>query len=187
MLWRSSKPAEQTTFYSAPFPFPARDVAVAPNGHTVAVVGYREAERKNVIWIYEPGAPQATSLPNTEGANYPFWSPDGRSLGFFADGRLKKLDITGGTVQTLCDAPTGRGGAWNKDGVILFTPSGLLGTGVFRIPASGGTPTQITFPDRAQGEDSHRWPVFLPDGIHYLFWRSIFRDEKNCTRSSSVR
>jgi len=169
MLWRSSKPAEQTTFYSAPFPFPARDVAVAPNGHTVAVVGYREAERKNVIWIYEPGAPQATSLPNTEGANYPFWSPDGRSLGFFADGRLKKLDITGGTVQTLCDAPTGRGGAWNKDGVILFTPSGLLGTGVFRIPASGGTPTQITFPDRAQGEDSHRWPVFLPDGIHYLF------------------
>jgi serine/threonine protein kinase len=169
MWWRSSKPAEQTTFYSAPFPFPARDVAVAPNGHTVAVVGYREAERKNVIWIYEPGAPQATSLPNTEGANYPFWSPDGRSLGFFADGRLKKLDLTGGTVQTLCDAPTGRGGAWNKDGVILFTPSGLLGTGVFRIPASGGTPTQITFPDRAQGEDSHRWPVFLPDGIHYLF------------------
>ncbi|MGB6384940.1 MAG: protein kinase [Terriglobales bacterium] len=167
--WRTSKPAEQTTYFSAPLPFSARDMAVSPNGHTVAAVGYRESERKNILWIYEPGSQQATSLANTEGANFPFWSPDGRSLGFFADGKLKKLDISGGPVQTLCDAPTGRGGAWNKDGLILFTPSGLLGTGLYRIPATGGTPTQVTFPDRSQGEDSHRWPVFLPDGIHYLF------------------
>ena len=83
--------------------------------------------------------------------------------------RLKKLELAGGPVQTLCDAPTGRGGAWNKDGVILFTPSGLLGIGIFRISASGGTPVQVTFPDRTQGEDSHRWPVFLPDRNHYLY------------------
>jgi dipeptidyl aminopeptidase/acylaminoacyl peptidase len=82
---------------------------------------------------------------------------------------MKKLELAGGPVQTLCDAPTGRGGAWNKDGVILFTPSGLLGTGIFRISASGGTPVQVTFPDRTQGEDSHRWPVFLPDQNHYLY------------------
>ena len=167
--WRSSRVPEQITYFSAPLPFAARDVAVAPNGHTVALVGYRESERKNTLWTYEPGSQDATSLLHTEGANYPFWSPDGRSLGFFADGKLKKLDISGGTVQTLCDAPTGRGGTWNKDGVILFTPSGMLGTGVYRIPAAGGTPTPVTTPDRAQGEDSHRWPVFLPDGIHYLF------------------
>jgi serine/threonine protein kinase len=167
--WRASKPAEPTTYFSAPLPFSARDVAVSPNGHTVAVVGYRESERKNILWIYEPGSQQATSLINTEGANFPFWSPDGRSLGFFADGKLKKMDFSGGPVQTLCEAPTGRGGAWNKDGLILFTPSGLLGTGLYRIPASGGTPTQVTFPDRNQGEDSHRWPIFLPDGVHYLF------------------
>jgi serine/threonine protein kinase len=167
--WRSSKLTEQTTYFSAPLLFAARDLVVSPDGHRVAVVGYRESERKNVLWIYEPGSQEATSLANTEGANYPFWSPDGRSLGFFADGRLKKLDVSGGTIQTLCDAPTGRGGAWNKDGVILFTPSGLLGTGLYRIPASGGTPTQVTSPDRNQGEDSHRWPVFLPDGIHYLY------------------
>jgi hypothetical protein len=137
-------------------------------GPAPSFVGYRESERKSVLWIYEVGSP-GNSLPNTEGANFPFWSPDGRSLGFFADGNLKKLELAGGPVQTLCDAPTGRGGAWNEEGVILFTPSGLLGTGLFRIPASGGTPVQVTFPDRTQGEDSHRWPIFLPDQIHYLY------------------
>jgi len=167
--WRSSIPAEQITYFSAPLPFSSRDVAVSPNGHTVAVVGYGESERKSVLWIYEMGSPAGNSLPNTEGANFPFWSPDGRSLGFFADGKMKKLELAGGPVQTLCDAPTGRGGAWNKEGVILFTPSGLLGTGLFRIPASGGTPVQVSFPDRTQGEDSHRWPIFLPDQIHYLY------------------
>jgi serine/threonine protein kinase len=169
LWWRGSKGKEQTTFFSAPFPFAARSVAVSPNGHTVAIVGHRESERNNVLWIYEPGAQEATSLANTEGANFPFWSPDGQSLGFFADGKLKKLSLGGGPVQTLCEAPTGRGGTWNKDGIILFTPSGTLGVGLYRISASGGTPTQVTVPDKTLSEDSNRWPVFLPDGIHYLY------------------
>src|SRR5208283_3754210 len=132
ILWRTSRSATQTAYFSAPLGFSARDVAVSPNGHNVAVVG-RDSERKNLLWIYEPGSPRATAIPNTEGANFPFWSPDGKSLGFFADGKLKKLDLPGGPPQTLCEAPTGRGGAWNKDGVILFTPSGQLGIGLFRI------------------------------------------------------
>ena len=169
LFWRGSKGTEQTAYFSAPLPFAVRDVAVSPNGHTVAIVGHREAERNNVIWIYEPGSQESTSLANTDGAAYPFWSPDGQSLGFFADGKLKKLSLAGGPVQTLCDAPTGRGGTWNKDGVILFTPSGHLGVGLYRISASGGTPAQITVPDKSQTEDSHRWPQFLPDGIHYLY------------------
>jgi eukaryotic-like serine/threonine-protein kinase len=169
LWWRGSKATEQTTYFSAPLPFAARDVAISPNGHTVAIVGHRESERNNVLWIYEPGSQEATSLAGTERANFPFWSSDGRSLGFFADGKLKKLGLGGGPVQTLCNAPTGRGGAWNKDGVILFTPSGLLGVGISRIPASGGTPAPVTVPDKSLSEDSHRWPVFLPDGIHYLY------------------
>ena len=122
-----------------------------------------------MIWIYEPGSQESTSLANTEGATFPFWSADGQSIAFFADGKLKKLNLSGGPVQTLCDAPTGRGGTWNKDGVIVFTPSGHLGVGLYRISASGGTPAQITVPDKSLTEDSHRWPVFLPDNIHYLY------------------
>jgi serine/threonine protein kinase len=169
LWWRGSKGTEPTTYFSAPLPFAARSVAISPNGHTVAMVGHRESERNNSIWLYEPGAQEATSLPNTDGATFPFWSPDGQWLGFFADGKLKKLNLSGGPVQTLCEASTGRGGTWNKDGVILFTPSGTLGVGIYKISASGGTPTQVTVPDRKLSEDSNRWPTFLPDGIHYLY------------------
>src|SRR5713226_3112615 len=87
-VWRhSSKLPEQTMYFSAPFRFPARDMALAPNGHTLAAVAYLESARKNVIWIYELGSPDARSLADTEGATYPFWSADSRSLAFFADGK----------------------------------------------------------------------------------------------------
>jgi len=167
--WRGSRTPETISYFDAPLSFEAQDVAIAPNGHTVVIAGHGEAQRNNMLWIYEPGSQEAKTIPGTEGANFPFWSADGRSLGFFADGKLKRLDLAGGPVQALCDAPTGRGGTWNKDGVILFTPSGLLGVGLYRLPASGGTPLQISSPDRNLKEDSHRWPFFLPDGIHYLY------------------
>jgi Tol biopolymer transport system component len=169
-IWsRTSKPAEQTMYFSAPFAFDARDIAVAPNGHTVAVVGYRESAWRTVIWLYEVGSQDARILADTEGANFPFWSPDGRFLAFFADGKLKRMDVAGGPVQTLCDAPSGRGGTWSKDGVIVFAPSGQLLTGLFRISASGGTPMPLSTPDASRGENTHRWPMFLPDGRHYLY------------------
>ena len=169
LWWRASQVPSETKFFSAPLSFVARDVAMSPNGHTVAIVGHRDSDRNSAIWMYEPGTQDATSLPNTEGASFPFWSPDGQSLGFFADGKLKKLSLAGGPAQALCDAPTGRGGSWSKDGVIIFTPSGHLGVGLYRISEAGGTPVQITVPDKSLLEDSHRWPFFLPDGIHYLF------------------
>jgi eukaryotic-like serine/threonine-protein kinase len=167
--WLNSRTAPKTSYFAAPLTFEGQDLAIAPNGHTVVIVGHPESERTGSLWLYEPGAQEATRIPNTDGANFPFWSADGRSLGFFADGKLKRLDLAGGPVQMLCDAPTGRGGSWNKNGDILFTPSGMLGVGLFRIPASGGTPTRIASPDRNLKEDSLRWPFFLPDGIHYLY------------------
>ena len=167
--WRVSQSPEQASYFYALLPFAARDVAISPNSHTVAVIGHLESQRNNSIWIYEPGSQDAKGLANTEGASFPFWSADGKSIGFFADGKLKRLDLAGGPVQALCDAPTGRGGTWNQRGDILFTPSGHLGVGIYRISASGGTPTQVTVPDKTLNKDSDRWPVFLPDGIHYLY------------------
>jgi eukaryotic-like serine/threonine-protein kinase len=179
-IWlRNSKPIEQTMYFPAPMSFPVRDMAIAPNGHTVAVVAYLEPARKNALWTYELGSPEAKSLAGTEGASYPFWSADGRSLAFFADGKLKKLDVSGGPVQTLCDAPFGRGGTWNKDGVIIFTP-GVI-SGLYRVSASGGTAAPISNPDESRGETSHRWPVFLPDGKHYLYLAANFAGQKGAT------
>lgn len=172
--WRNSKPPREVRYFSAPLSFPAKDIAVAPNGHTIAIVGYLESARKNALWIYEVGSQEARSLAATEDASYPFWSPDGRTVAFFADGKLKKAEVSGGPVQTICDAPSGRGGTWNQDGVIVFTPDGRQGGGLYRVLASGETPKPITIPDRARGEDSYRWPMFLPDGRHYLYMAANF-------------
>ena len=172
--WRNSKPPREVMYFPAPLSFPAKEIAVAPNGHTAAVVGYLESASKNALWIYEVGSQKARSLAETEGASYPFWSADGRTVAFFADGKLKKVEVSGGPVQTICDAPSGRGGTWNKDGVIVFTPDGRQGGGLYRISASGETPKPISIPDKAHGEDSHRWPMFLPDGKHYLYMAANF-------------
>ncbi len=170
MWWRGSKTTGPTEYFSVALPFSALDIEVAPNGHTVALVGFSETDRTNVLWIYEVGQQQARKLSQTGGARFPFWSPDGKSLAFFADGKLKKLDVAGGPVQTICDAPSGRGGAWNSDGVIVFTPEGDLLEGLYRVPATGGTPKQISTPDAGRGENTNRWPEFLPDGKHFLYF-----------------
>jgi Tol biopolymer transport system component len=174
--WRNSKPPAETMYFPAPLPFPATDIAIAPNGHTIAVVAYQESARKNMIWIYELGSHGTRSLAGTEGASYPFWSADGRSIAFFADAQLKKLEVAGGPVQTICDAPQGRGGTWNKDGVIVFAPETTAG--LFRVSASGGTSTKISSLDTSRGEGSLRWPVFLPDGKHFMYLSGNFTGQK---------
>jgi serine/threonine protein kinase/Tol biopolymer transport system component len=169
LLWSGAKNNSQAGYFYAQLPFTVESMAMAPDGRTVAAIGKLESERAKTLWLYEVGSRRARSLADTEGAVFPFWSPDGKSLAFFAEGKLKKLDIAGGPVQIICDAPTGRGGTWNKDGVIIFTPSGQLGTGLYRVSASGGTATPITVPDASRGEDTHRWPMFLPDQKHFLY------------------
>ncbi len=165
----SAKTTSQPSYFYAQLPFTVQSMAIAPDGRTVAVIGRQESERAKSLWLYEIGARREKNLPDTDGADFPFWSPDGKSLGFFAEGKLKKLDIAGGPVQTICDAPSGRGGTWNKDGVIIFTPSGQLADGLYRVSSSGGASVRISSPDAALGEDSHRWPLFLPDQKHFLY------------------
>jgi eukaryotic-like serine/threonine-protein kinase len=168
LWWLRSREMPSTMYFNSSVPFPAAAVALSPDGRTLAMVGYSEQANKNVIWIQQVGGRGASVLTGTDGAFFPFWSPDGRSLGFFAEGKLKKIDVASGrSAQVLADAPFGRGGSWGKDGVILFTPDAW--SGLYRMPSSGGTPVPVTKPDPSQGQVSHRWPVFLPDGRHFLY------------------
>jgi len=166
--WLRSRETPLAMYFNTAAPFPASYVSLAPDGRVLALVAYSDQANKNVIWLHQVGGRGATVLSGTEGAFYPFWSPDGRSLGFFADGKLKTIDVAAGrSAQILADAPFGRGGAWSRNGVILFTPDAW--SGLYRMPSSGGTPVQVTTPDRSQSQVSHRWPVFLPDGRHFLY------------------
>jgi eukaryotic-like serine/threonine-protein kinase len=170
--WSKSNVPKQMTYYASPFHLGANGLALSPNGKTVAMVAYWDQGNKYMIWTYKLGEASPTIVEGTEGASEPFWSPDGQSIGFFAQGKLKKTDVSGKSVQVICDAANGRGGTWNKDGVIVFTPD--VFTGLHRVSAAGGTPTVITKLEEARAESSHRWPVFLPDGKHFLYLGANF-------------
>jgi hypothetical protein len=170
--WKESNRREPPMYFHSPVPFAANDLALSPDGRTLAIVAYSAQANNYVLWTNEVGGRQTNSLAGTQGASYPFWSPDGKFIGFFADGKLKKVDASGGQTQVLCDAPNGRGGTWNRDGVILFTPDALQG--LFRVSSWGGSPVELTKPDRSRFQASHRWPVFLPDGKHFLYLASNF-------------
>jgi Tol biopolymer transport system component len=151
--------------------------AIAPDGQHLVFTAV-DAAGVNALWLRPLDALASERLAGTQGANYPFWSPDGRSVGFFADRKLKILDIASGVVRVLCDAGRGGGGTWNANDVIVFAPESavLSPTGLMRIAASGGTPAPITtFPDASQG--LHSWPRFLPDGRHYLYSRIVLTND----------
>ena len=142
-------------------------VAVSPDGTRLVFVAIIQG--KSTLWIRAIDGGEDRALPGTEKAAFPFWSPDSRFVGFFTtDGKLKRVEAAGGPVQTLCDAPRGRGGTWNPDGVILFTPD--TRDPINKVSASGGTPEPVTQFDPARTYLTHRWPHFLPDGRHFLFF-----------------
>jgi eukaryotic-like serine/threonine-protein kinase len=138
--------------------------ALSPDGTRLAFVASGNGQPR--LWLRALEAVTAQPLPGTENAEYPFWSPDSRSIGFFAGGKLKRIDITGGPPQEVTDAPTGRGGAWNADGSILFAAANA--GPLWRVAASGGEATAVTRIE--PGHISHRFPWFFPDGRHFLFF-----------------
>jgi Tol biopolymer transport system component len=141
-------------------------LAISPDGRHIALTAREEGGRR-ALWVHSLDAPEARRLSGTEGATFPFWSPDGRFIAFFADSKLKKIDVSGSAPFVLCDAPSGRGGTWNKDGVILFTAEG--NRPISRVDDSGGRAVEITKIDFSKGETTHRWATFLPDGKHFLY------------------
>ncbi len=149
----------------ADFEFESGSMALSPDGRRIAFLALNP-EGKRTIWVRPLGSVSAQSLAGTEDALNPFWSPDSRFLGFFAAAKLKKIDTAGGPPQSLCDAPIARGGAWSKDGTIVFTPTSS--DGLYKISASGGVPVALTKLDKS--EHTHRWPFALPDGKHVLFY-----------------
>jgi Tol biopolymer transport system component len=138
---------------------------LSPDGSSLAFTA-TSADGKTAIWVRPMNVLEAHMIAGTEGAIFPFWSPDGHSLGFFADGKVKTVDLNGGSSLVLCDAPFGRGGAWGPGGVILFTPG--TQSPLMQVSATGGTPVPVTKIDGSQ-HTSHRWPFFLPDGKHFLY------------------
>ncbi len=159
----------------------AAGFALSPDGRLLAYVA-STPDGKSVLWLRPIDFLQAQPLPGTDGATYPFWSPDSRFIAFFAGGKLKKIESSGGPPFTICDASDGRGGTWNRDGDILLTPA--VNTTLFRVSSSGGPLIPVTTLDPSKNETTHRWPYFLPDGRHFLYFTgSVFSPRETLTNS----
>jgi serine/threonine protein kinase len=139
--------------------------SLSPNGQEVAFVAQSGQNATPGLWVRALDSLTARQIQGTNEPLLPFWSPDGRYIGFFANGELKKVALSGGPPQTLCAASVMRSGTWNRDGTILFANDGNL----YRVPDAGGTPTLVLAPDKAHQGTGYTLPQFLPDGRHFIF------------------
>jgi len=161
------KPLERPLLqYTLPLPEKTSDIrefALSPDGHYLVMDAGGEGSPYR-LWLRPLDALHVQPLAGTEEATYPFWSPDSRWIAFFTGDKLKKISVNGGPVQTLCDAPTARGGTWGASGEIVFAPNNG-GNGLSRVDQTGSSPVQLTKPELGD----HRWPSFLPDGRRFLY------------------
>jgi eukaryotic-like serine/threonine-protein kinase len=162
---------------------PQLSATLSPDGRELAFVS-TDASGKSMLWIRALDALEARVIPGTENAAHPFWSPDGRSLGFLADSKLKRVDAAGGPVQTLADSALRNGGSWSQDGLIVF--ANKIGEGLAAIRSTGGVASPLTTLDRTRGDTSHGWPHFLPDGRHFLYFASSDQPEQRGVYVGSV-
>jgi serine/threonine protein kinase/Tol biopolymer transport system component len=162
---RFSVDSPEKTFFSGPMNItvPVPQFALSPDGRAMAFVA-NSSGTDPVIWLRSIDRVTARPLPGTEHAQSPFWSPDSRWIGFFAQSKLKKTPVAGGPVQVLTDVADAFGGSWGADDSIIFAK---LSSAIFRVSSGGGIVTAVTKVGTI--ENSHRWPQFLPDGRHFLF------------------
>ncbi len=163
--FRETPPAQLSARFTVSLPEKSslQFLMLSPDGRNLAFVSDEGGPIR--LWVRPLDSLDARPIPGTDGATFPFWSPDGRNLGFFAQGKLKRVAVAGGPAQTLCDAPTPRGGTWNRAGVIVLAPT-LTGA-LFRVPEDGGVPAPVIKP--AASGDSHRYPEFIAGGNRFLF------------------
>ena len=145
-------------------------IAISPDGTTIAYIAQKDSGNVPQVYVRRLAQLENTAAPlaGTENPETVFFSPDSRSIGFFADGQLKTVAVSGGVTSSLAKAPVQRGAAWGEDGTIAFVPERT--GGLMRVPASGGTPEPLT--SLAEGEATHRWPQLLPGGKAVLFTSS---------------
>jgi Tol biopolymer transport system component len=162
------------TLGSAQYP----SIALSADGRTIAYAASRGG-RTSQLFVRSLDAPEATLLAGTDGARLPFFSPNGQWIGFFAQGKLKKVLVAGGGVQTLTDAAIGLGGSWSGDDTIYFAPYNT--SGIWKVSANGGSPQPFTHVDKSRDEVSHRWPQVLADRKTVMFtvWTGPGWDEKH--------
>ncbi len=170
--WFGVPPTDNAIFSGDVASVPSTMLALSPDGRRLAFVA-SQAGAKPLLWIRELNSMHVEALPGTDNAAYPFWSPDSKRIGYFADGKLHTMLISGRDHEVLCDAPVGRGGTWSEEGIIVFA-YGSAGP-LYRISEEGGAVTPLTTLDPVRGDHTHRWPHFLPDGQNFLYF----------TRSSS--
>jgi DNA-binding winged helix-turn-helix (wHTH) protein/Tol biopolymer transport system component len=146
--------------------FVQHSLALSRDGAHLTFVA-EAANGSRSLWVRAMAATTATSIAGTEGATFPFWSPDHQRIGFFADGKLKVVDLTGGVIRVLADVRRPSGGSWNADDVIVFAPD--VNGPLYRVAAAGGTPVPVSRTPEGPGLHGHRWPTFLPDNRHFLY------------------
>jgi serine/threonine protein kinase/Tol biopolymer transport system component len=144
------------------------DPALSPDGRQLAFVADRVRNGHSVLWVRSVDALDARVVDGTDGASYPFWSPDSASIAFFQGNKLKLVSVDGSRVREICDAPGARGGTWNADQVILFASG--ANAGIVRVSANGGQAAVVTTVSSEARERSHRFPFFLPGGKRFLYW-----------------
>jgi eukaryotic-like serine/threonine-protein kinase len=154
----------------ATLPFPEKmflgELALSPDGNRLAFTASKVG-MEPALWVRDLDGSSAQPVAGAENAYFPFWSPDSRSIGFFAAGKLKRVDASGGAILTVCDAVRGVGGTWNRDGTIVFAPAPT--SALYQVAAGGGKPVPVTKLDASRHEAAHRYPQFLPDGRHFLY------------------